>query len=324
MSDPFLPNESELGVSLDILQILADHQYPTIISTKSTMFMEDKYLEILKKGRFLIQVSVSSADDGLLNKIDLGTPGPTKIFAAVKMLTLEGVPAACRIQPLLPTRERDAFEVIEASKEAGISHVAVEHLKVPIEKTWFGNDRLSEILGIDIELYYKDRSSKLIGREWVLPVEDRLTGILELREYTHSKNMSFGAADNDLLLLSDGECCCSGADQFQGFKSHFRFNYAEAARKGLRDKQFSFAILDNIWHPKKSISQYMNSNSRLVDEQGKGRNIGDYILKNWNGSKTGNSPVGIYGVIESGEKDANGLNIYTYTEEMLSILKTNS
>src|SRR5207302_9794573 len=36
MSDPFPPVEAKIRVSLRILEILADHGYPTVISTKGT------------------------------------------------------------------------------------------------------------------------------------------------------------------------------------------------------------------------------------------------------------------------------------------------
>jgi len=320
MSDPFPPGEAKLGVSRALLDVLADYEYPTVISTKSNLFERDDYLRVLKRGRFIVQVSMSSTDDSLLSRTDVRTPGPSALLRALATLATEGIPTACRIQPLLPGHEGEAFGVIDACASVGVRHVAVEHLKLPIEKTWSGTEPLSWILGINLQDYFSSRRAYRIGREWILPIGDRLERILGLRDHAHSRGLTFGAADNDLLLLSDGDCCCSGIDLVPGFENFFRFNYTEAARRGIAGGLIAIGRLAETWCPEKSIDRYVNSRSRLQGSSQTGHGIREYVRRNWNGSPNGNFPGALHGVVDSGEWDEEGFRLYRFTDEVRALL----
>jgi hypothetical protein len=324
MSDPFLPAEEEMGITLNLLEVLAEHKYPTVISTKNNLFVKDKYLKVLKRGQFIVQASISSLDSKLLSQVDLGTPGPNALIQALAILRREGIPTACRIQPLLPGHEADAYDVIDACADVGVKHVAVEHMKLSMEKTWHGTKRLSAALNNDLELFFISKGARRIGRELILPPSERLERMLQMRSYTHQKRMTFGAADNDFLLFSDGVCCCSGVDLIQGFGNSFKYNYTEAVRRGLQNKTISLDLLNNVWYPSGSIGQYMNSHSRIKTDVKQGASINEYIKRNWNGSAGGNSPLALYGVVETGEYDAQGYKIYAISDQVVSVAHTGS
>jgi hypothetical protein len=321
MSDPFQPAESEWGITLALLRVLADFKYPTVISTKGDLFLRDEYMEVLKRGTFILQISLSSTDDGLLGDVDLGTASPSRRLHAFNELRAEGIPTACRIQPLLPQREADAFNVIDACAATGVRHVAVEHLKLPLEKSWRGTSRLSQVLGLNLEDYYRSRGARRIGREWILPLSQRLERVVSLRNYAHEKGLTFGAADNDLLLLSDGQCCCSGVDLIDDFKSFFNFNYTEAIRQALLTDVIELRALDRMWCPTASVAQFMNSHSRLASSNGIGAGIRDYVLHNWNGSPNGNAPTSLHGVEETGMYDEQGYKIYALSKEVRNLIR---
>ena len=324
MSDPFQPIEADLGVTLELLKVLAEYRYPVVISTKSNLFKRDEYVEVLKRCRCIVQISLSSTNDSLLAQTDIGTPGPSALLKSIATLRAEGIPVACRIQPLLPMHEADAFDVIAACADIGVQHVAVEHLKLPVEKSWWGISSLSQSLHLDLAKYFTSHGALRVGREWILPVKERLERTIALRDYAHSRGISFGAADNDLLLLSDGKCCCSGVDLVSGFTRFFSHNFTEAARRGIPSNLISIRSLDRVWCPPKSISRHMNSHSRLPMQDGHGAGIRDYIRRNWNGSCNGNSPATFHGVVDSGEQDKDGFKLYTFTEEMRRILESGS
>ena len=86
-------------------------------------------------------------------------------FTAAANLRAEGVPVTCRIQPVLPGREDDAFDVIERCAESGIQHVAVEHLKLPVEQSWQGRSALDRALRLDTYGQYQARGAFREGRE---------------------------------------------------------------------------------------------------------------------------------------------------------------
>lgn len=318
MSDPFVRAEQSDGVTLRILNLLAATGHSAVISTKGVELLDDRYLDALTRGRFIVQVSLSSVDDSLMQKIDLRAPSPTRRIAAMRDLTDAGVPVTVRVQPLLPGRERDAEDVIEASAQAGARHAAFEHLKLGVE-LWKGIGALSAALDLDVAADFRRRGAQRVGRKWILPIAERLPRQLHLRECAHRSGLSFAAADNDLLLLSDGGCCCSGADLIAGFNDYYRFNYVEAVRLGLADNRIDFGRLAHIWHPSATISSHVNSRSRLPAVDGRGAGVESYIRHNWNGRLNGHSPLALWGVRKTGEQDRLGRTVYRVESEARSL-----
>jgi DNA repair photolyase len=309
MSDPFIPLELEAKVSLGILDVLAKYKYPTIISTKGNIISRDSYVSILSRGNFVVQLSICSLDDALLRKIDVGTPGPTALMAQAELLAQSGIPVACRIQPVLPSREQDAFSVISKCAKVGIRHVAVEHLKLPVESGWKGTGDLSRVLETDVRLLYSD--GKRDGREWILPIAERLTRMMSFRRHAHALGLSFGAADNDLLHLSDGNCCCSGADLLMPGLQHFQYNFLTAVREGMGKGVISFSTIANQWKPARSIAMYVNSRSRLPKTMDNSNSDLDrYVRYHWNNTSASLSPKSLFGVESTGQVDGDGNLLY--------------
>jgi DNA repair photolyase len=304
MSDPFPPMERSSKVSLQLLEVLAEFQYPTIISTKGTLVGEPRYARILEAGNFLVQMSVTSNSDADSSRVDVGAPTTSERLLVVESLSLRGIRTAIRHQPMIPTREGEAVELVHRAASAGARHFSAEHLKVPIERNWAHKTRLSEALGFDIGQFYNSHGAKRVGREWVLPVELRLPIILMLRNVAHDVGMSFGAADTDLLHFSDGQMCCSGAD-LMGFNDGFGFNFLSAVHNGMHGGKVRFDSIERKWRPHKSIAEYINSNSRKS-----GNTLDDFIRARWNGVQNGPSPETFFGVVKTEFCDSNEFRIY--------------
>jgi hypothetical protein len=318
MSDPFGPDQTKATVALGLLSALAEHQHPTVISTKSVLLAGDAYVDVLKAGRFAVQFSFSTLDVSLSRQIEIGVPSPEARLAAMRKLTDAGVPVSARMQPLLPGREDEASALIAAASQSGARHVGVEHLKLPVERRGNGITQLSRRLGEDLRASYLQQGARRIGREFVLPVEQRLPTILHLRQAAHDFGLGFGAADTDLLLLSDGGCCCSGADDL-GLGTFHRFTYVDAVRMSHPD-EIRFDALRNVWRPDGTISRFVNSNSRLPANRGRGAGMGEYLRHNWNGRANGPSPQMLWGVEPTGRYDGHDLMIYRVADRARALL----
>ncbi|MDR6192848.1 DNA repair photolyase [Agrobacterium pusense] len=302
MSDPFNPLEHEMRTTYKLLEVLASFDYPTVISTKSDICVQDEYIALLKRRNFVTQISLSSGSDELVERMDIGAPNATRRLLAIRALADAGAVATCRIQPVLPKREDDVPELIELLAQAGARHVSVEHLKLAVEPS--NHLRLSSALGFDVKQYFEEAGSTRVGREWVLPVEYRVKQQIEHRHLAHRSGMLYGAADSDLLHLSDGSSCCSGVDLL-GLKSRFTFTFTQAVR-AARDLRIEFHSIADEWRPQKSIARYVNSKSRL----GKSSGVEAYIRDSWNGLAHGASPAMYYGVRPTDEYDSEGCRIY--------------
>jgi DNA repair photolyase len=304
MSDPFSPLERKTETTLEMLRILQKYQYPTLISTKGTMAAEPSYRDILVAENFVVQYSVTCASDEQSLAIDFGAPSTSERLKAAERLARAGVKTTIRNQPLLPNQAKDAERIVRLAAATGAAHLSVEHLKLPIELDWRNREALDRAAGLDLNGYYASRKSLRVGREWVLPVADRLDLILDLKRLANKLGMTFGAADTDLLHFSDGNVCCSGADVF-GLGSGFGYNFLRAVKLGMEENRISVGSLRHHWRPKGSIEQFVNSHSRLQD----GR-VEDYIRHRWNGVNNGPSPLMFYGVQDSGRMDRRGFKLY--------------
>jgi len=304
MSDPFSPLEHKTGTTLALLKLLRAHGYPTIVSTKGLIAAERPYLDILGAENFVIQYSVTCASDEQSLAIDFGAPPTSQRFKAVERLSNAGAKTAIRNQPLLPNQAKDAERIVRWAASAGVSHLSMEHLKLPIELEWRNRRALDLAAGFDLQQHYASRSSLRVGREWVLPVADRIDLVLDLKRLSNSLGVTFGAADTDLLHFSDGNVCCSGADLF-GLGDGFGYNFLKAVKLGFEANRISVGSLRHYWRPKGSIEQFVNSRSRLDDGH-----IEDFIRHRWNGANNGSSPLMFYGVGDSGKIDRRGFKIY--------------
>ncbi len=308
-----MPHVIETGTTRKLLEALASHGYPTIISTKSDLVASPEFTELLCSGRFAVQFSFSSPDDAFARDVDSGTPNPTSRIAAAETLSKHGIPVGFRHQPLFPGREREILELMRQASGVGASHYAVEYYKHPAELSWIHRDRLNSALGFDLDEFYRKLNSRRSGREWILPVEYRLDAILSAREQAHTFGLSFGAADSDLLHLSDGEVCCSGAD-ILGFGGGLRFNFLTAVRKGLQTGAVRFESIRDEWRPQGSIAHFVNSTSRRDS-----RTVTDYIQRRWNGVTSGPSPAAFYGVEATQDFDDDGFRIYTVSDRVQAL-----
>jgi DNA repair photolyase len=303
MSDPFMPMEREHRLTLRYLEILADHSYPVVISTKSALIADDEYVRELARGKFVVQFSFSRRRNTQF--LEGGAPNAEQRIQTLRRLAVAGIGTAIRIQPLLPNFESEAIDLIDEAAEAGARHVSVEHLKLPIEREWSHRTRMDRAVGFDLGEFYRQRSARRVGREWILPVEYRHPTIAALRDRAVHSKIGFGAADNDLLHWSDGNVCCSGADLFK-LGSGFQFNFTTAVRRGIRAGRISFDLIRSDWRPSHPITEYVNSHSRM----GHSQTVESYLVARWNGAKNGPSPASFYGVNSTLDVDSDGLQIY--------------
>jgi hypothetical protein len=120
--------------------------------------------------------------------------------------------------------------------------------------------------------------------------------------------MTFGAADTDLLPLSDGNACCSGADLHLADAGRpFRHTYLSAVHAAT-DNVVAYESIGSEWAPSHTIARFVNSNSRIKSEVGAG--VRDYVKRNWNGRPNGPSPGMFYGVNPTEKYDDHGLRLY--------------
>ena len=113
-TDPYQPIERKLELTRRVLQVLADHQHPVRIVTKSNLIVRD--LDILgpmaEKGLVDVHLSVTTLDRKLSRLMEPRAPTPQRRLDAIRALTDTGVPTGVSYAPVIPGLNDTEMEAI--------------------------------------------------------------------------------------------------------------------------------------------------------------------------------------------------------------------
>jgi DNA repair photolyase len=310
MSDPFQMAERRWGVTKAYLRTLAEYEYPTVISTKSAMVAEPEFLDLLVTMKHVVvQFSFCSTRDAVSLRFDGSASPPSDLLRAMEVLISRGVTVTVRWQPFIAGISESANEFVGRVVRAGARHVGIEHLKVAIEKKERSRSRLAKALGTDAVCFYLSREAQRDGREYVLGANRKIGQVLATRGACRDAGISFGAADNDLQHLSTTDCCCSGVDQFDGFKNFFRHQVGWAVRT-CSDGYVRYESMASEWAPIGSIDRFLNSRSRLRGRTHLEGSLRDHLSYRWNDPKSHISPASFEGVVPTDTYSDGGYRVY--------------
>jgi len=298
MSDPFSTNKST-AISIKILEILSELQYPIVLSTKQTNVFENSNVQdILNKNKnLIIQISISSLDKKFLRKIEPNAPTPQHRLNAIKGLSSLGIPIIARIQPFFPWRTSEVQkELIPALGENGVNHSIVEFIKLPVEESLFPAADFSNEIGFDIKKYFLTNNAVNMSREWIFLTQHKWELLQPIIQAIRDNQMTYGAGDYGVNHLGDTDCCC-GLDKFKGFDGYFK-SFTSIIKKKNSDELF-FSDVMKIDYPKKSLKMYLNSNCRIDGFN----TIINLLRVKWNSPGSVNAPDTFLGISYSGKRD---------------------
>lgn len=312
MSDPFQPAESRYHISEAYLRVLASYDYPTVISTRSSMISNRPYLDLLRKLKYLVvQFSFSSTRDRIACTVEPFSTPPSELLRTMERLSRYGINVTCRWQPYIPRVSEATTEFVSRVASTGCKHVGFEHLKLPVERENPLWKSLTLAVGRNLHQEYKDLGARRDGREFVLPIKHKLRKVLEVSSHVRKQGMTFGAADNEVQFLSDTDCCCSGVDQFPGFENWFKHQIGYAVRK-CRGRLITYASISREWCPSGSIDRFLNEHSRLSARSEVIGTIRDHIKQRWNNPSSPANPASFYGVTSTKCRTSRGQLVYCW------------
>ncbi len=317
MSDPFQPAELRYRVTESFLRTLARYRHPTVLSTRSNLVASEPYLSLLRDiNNVVVQFSFCSARDQTAKQFEPHSTCPSELLRTMSVLSRNDIKVTCRWQPFIPSCSEPPEEFVSRVSSTGCRHVALEHLKIPVERNHPLWKTLTNAAQRDFHFEYKAAGAMLDGREYVLPAASKLNVILQTRDIVRDRQMTFGAADNEFQYLSDTGCCCSGVDQFPGFENWFKHQIGYALRK-CNDDRITYDSISREWAPTGSIDRYLNSHSRLSTRTELQGTLQDHVQTRWNDAKASGSPASFYAVVDSGQNTSSGNKVYRWNQGLL-------
>jgi DNA repair photolyase len=156
-TDPYQPAEKKLGITRRLLEVIAEHEHPVSVVTKSNLVLRDLALlsDMAKKRLAFVLISVTTLDRGLARCLEPRAPTPERRLQAMRVLTEAGVPVGVLSSPMIPGLNDSEMEsILEESAEAGAGFAGYIMIRLPHE--------LKTLFFEWLEAHYPTKASRVI------------------------------------------------------------------------------------------------------------------------------------------------------------------
>lgn len=127
MNDPYQPLEKKRNLTGRALEVIAKHQFPVHIITKSDLVVRDlDALKEINREYAAVSFTITTADDALGKKVEPGAPPVSDRFKAMRTLADNGILTGVTMTPVLPFLEdnvENVARIVELAHESGASYI---------------------------------------------------------------------------------------------------------------------------------------------------------------------------------------------------------
>ncbi|WP_328700399.1 PA0069 family radical SAM protein [Caenimonas soli] len=135
-TDPYQPIDRKLGITRQVLEVLAECNAPVAVTTKSALIVRDIDLlaPMAAKGLLRVHMSIATLDNELGRKMDPRANAPAKRLEAIRELSREGIPVSIYSSPMIPAiNDMEMESILEAAATSGATHASMVVLRLPLE-----------------------------------------------------------------------------------------------------------------------------------------------------------------------------------------------
>ena len=157
-TDPYQPIEKRLGLTRQILTVLAEHRHPVHITTKSASIVRDIDIlsELAQLNLIGVNVSIVTLDSHLSRTLEPRASAPHSRLKAVSALSRAGIPITIFIAPVIPGLNDHEIEgILESCAQAGARRAEWTMIRLPLEVA----DLFQEWLGA----HHPDKASRVMS-----------------------------------------------------------------------------------------------------------------------------------------------------------------
>ena len=159
VTDVYQPAERKLRITRRCLEVLAEFGNPVAIVTKNHLVTRDVDLlgEMASYGASQVNVSVTTLDPALQQKMEPRTSSPKRRLEAIETLAKAGVPVRVLVAPVIPgLTDHEMPAILKAVAAAGARDATFIPLRLPYA--------LKELFESWLEQHFPDRREKVLGR----------------------------------------------------------------------------------------------------------------------------------------------------------------
>jgi DNA repair photolyase len=135
-TDPYQPIEREWKVTRSVLEVLAEHEHPFTIVTKSALVERD--IDIIApmaaKRMARVYLSITTLDRELARKMEPRAAAPHRRLQALKTLCDAGIPVGVMVAPIIPQlNDRDLEAILDSAAAHGAQGAGWVLIRLPRE-----------------------------------------------------------------------------------------------------------------------------------------------------------------------------------------------
>ena len=157
-TDPYQPIEERFRITRSILEVLAEHDHPVVITTKSARVLRDIDLlgPMAARGLAAVMISVTTLDPVLARRMEPRASAPARRIGAIAALVKAGVRTSISVSPIVPAiNDHEIEAIVAAGAEAGAKSafsivVRLPHEVAPLFREW-------------LAVHYPDRAAKVMA-----------------------------------------------------------------------------------------------------------------------------------------------------------------
>lgn len=157
-TDGWQPVERRLGLTRQLLALLAETRHPVSIVTKSALIERDIDLlaDLAQDGLVQVMFSITTLNPRLARQLEPRAPSPARRLAAMARLRDAGVPVGVLFAPLIPAlNDHELERVLEAAHAAGAEAAGYGLLRLPRE--------LRQLFEDWLVTHYPDRAAHVLS-----------------------------------------------------------------------------------------------------------------------------------------------------------------
>lgn len=135
-TDAYQPVERRLGITRSLIEVLAEHQHPFSLITKSAGVERDIDLiaPMAQQRLAAVYVSITTLDPALARILEPRAAAPARRLRTIAALAQAGIPVGVSVSPVIPfLNEPELERILEAAHEAGATSAFSIVLRLPWE-----------------------------------------------------------------------------------------------------------------------------------------------------------------------------------------------
>jgi DNA repair photolyase len=202
-SDPYTPMERTLGITREVLQILARAGTRFMIQTKSDLVLRDA--DVISSAGAVVGMTVTTLDT-VSEKLEPNAPDPKLRLKALNKLRGMDIPTVVRIDPILPgINDRALPRLVEEIASNHVDHVVASTFKARPDSL----KRISRVMPeatVQLERLYRKEGTR-VSNCLYLDEEIRRTTLTNLRALVLEQGMTFATCREGFDELRTSRSC---------------------------------------------------------------------------------------------------------------------